>query len=340
MNQYQQYAAQVAKRNGLPQKLFFSLIQAESGWNANARSPVGARGLTQLMPGTARGLGVDPDDWRQNLDGGARYLRQQIDRFGGDYRKAVAAYNAGPGAVQKYGGIPPYKETQAYVQRVLGNMGKGFNTPTTIPAAASPEESSAGPTGGSSPARFQFAQDLINRNAKMFDLPTITMPTPSFAATPFEAPTTPTTTPASGTSGTSAGPGGMVKGTGGYPAGKKGKLIGSPYGGTHSLGNWQSDNAVDIALAIGTPILAAQDGVVSNRFGSLGKGGRFQGLRMSLNGNGQSTFYAHMSKFASGIKPGVKVRRGQIIGYSGSANGVAHLHFGVQNGSPYQYVPK
>jgi cell wall-associated NlpC family hydrolase len=75
----------------------------------------------QLMPGTARGLGVtDPFDPMQSLRGGAKYLRAQLDRFGGDYEKALAAYNAGPGAVQKYGGIPPYAETQAYVPRVMG----------------------------------------------------------------------------------------------------------------------------------------------------------------------------------------------------------------------------
>lgn len=175
MNEYQQYAAQVAKRNGVPRNLFFSLVQAESGWNANARSPVGARGLTQLMPGTARGLGVDPDDWRQNLDGGARYLKQQIDRFGGDYRKAVAAYNAGPGAVQKYGGIPPYKETQAYVKRVLAGMGN-TQAPTGSPGAmfTTPAPEAPAQTGGGESTAF--AQNLINRNAKMFKLPTITLP--------------------------------------------------------------------------------------------------------------------------------------------------------------------
>jgi hypothetical protein len=85
-------------------------------------SPAGAIGPAQLMPGTARGLGVDPNNYRQNLLGGARYLRQQLDAFGGSTRKALAAYNAGPGAVAKYGGIPPYDETRNYVKTIMGSL--------------------------------------------------------------------------------------------------------------------------------------------------------------------------------------------------------------------------
>jgi len=109
-----------AGRAGVDPALLSALVQAESGYRADAGSPAGARGLTQLMPGTARGLGVtDVLDPAQNLAGGARYLRQQLDRFG-DMRLALAAYNAGPGAVTRHGGVPPYTETRAYVDRVLG----------------------------------------------------------------------------------------------------------------------------------------------------------------------------------------------------------------------------
>jgi soluble lytic murein transglycosylase-like protein len=102
-----------------------AIIANESGFNANATSKVGAQGLMQLMPSTAQSLGVrDSYDPSQNVAGGTRYLKGLLDRFNGDVRLAVAAYNAGPGAVEKYGDVPPYSETQNYVQNVLGSYAK------------------------------------------------------------------------------------------------------------------------------------------------------------------------------------------------------------------------
>ena len=116
------FAAEIeaaAQRHGIDPALLKGLIRQESNFNPTAGSPAGARGLTQLMPGTASSLGVtDVTDPAQSIEGGAKYLKQQLDRFGGDVTKALAAYNAGPGAVAKYGGVPPYAETQAYVQKV------------------------------------------------------------------------------------------------------------------------------------------------------------------------------------------------------------------------------
>lgn len=104
---------------GLPSSLVKAVVRAESGFDAKAVSPMGASGLMQLMPGTARSLGVDdPFDPEQNINAGVEYLSRQLDRFG-SVALALAAYNAGPNSVVEYGGIPPYRETQEYVSRVL-----------------------------------------------------------------------------------------------------------------------------------------------------------------------------------------------------------------------------
>ena len=119
------YASEItaaAKANGLDPALLAGLIKQESGFNPTAGSPAGARGLAQLMPATAAGLGVtNVLDPVQSINGGAKYLAQQLKTFGGDVAKALAAYNAGPGAVQRFGGIPPYAETQNYVRIVQAN---------------------------------------------------------------------------------------------------------------------------------------------------------------------------------------------------------------------------
>lgn len=140
------YASEInaaATKYGIDPALLAGLVKQESGFNPNATSGAGAKGLTQLMPATARSLGVtDPTDPAQALDGGAKYLKQQLDRFHGDERLALAAYNAGPGAVQRFGGVPPYAETKAYVEKVLANRdafrasGLSSPLPTALPAAA------------------------------------------------------------------------------------------------------------------------------------------------------------------------------------------------------------
>ena len=114
-----QIARDAARRHDVPEDLFLRLVQQESGWNPGAVSHKGALGLAQLMPATAVRLGVDPRDPAQNLDGGARYLRQQYEAFR-SWRLALAAYNAGPAAVVEYAGVPPYRETQNYVRIIWG----------------------------------------------------------------------------------------------------------------------------------------------------------------------------------------------------------------------------
>ncbi len=106
---------------GLEPDLLAAVAWAESGFNPDAVSQAGALGLMQIMPGTAENLGVDPKDPTQAIDGAARYLREQVERFG-SVELALAAYNAGPGAVEEYGGIPPYEETTNYVAKVLSRL--------------------------------------------------------------------------------------------------------------------------------------------------------------------------------------------------------------------------
>lgn len=114
--------AELATKYDISPSLLEALVWQESRWHSGAVSSVGAQGLTQLMPGTARQMGVDPRDPNANLEGGARYLRQQLDSFGGDLEKALAAYNAGPGRVQKAGGIPRIAETQNYVAAIIARL--------------------------------------------------------------------------------------------------------------------------------------------------------------------------------------------------------------------------
>ncbi|ASF41425.1 lytic transglycosylase [Halobacillus halophilus] len=119
----EQIIKKASQHYGIDEKLIRSVVQAESNYNADAVSHAGAQGLMQLMPATAEGMGVkDPFNPEENVMGGTKYLKQMLDRYDGDSRLALAAYNAGPGNVDKYGGVPPFQETQNYVSKVLAHV--------------------------------------------------------------------------------------------------------------------------------------------------------------------------------------------------------------------------
>ena len=144
---------QAAQRHHLDAALLAAVVHVESGGNPQAVSPAGAQGLTQLIPATAQRFGVqDPFDPAQSLDGAAKYLRGLMGQFGGDVSKALAAYNAGEGNVKKYGGVPPFAETQAYV-------------PSVLAAYDTYRQSQPAPSGGESPLRQGISQRPLEGTA-------------------------------------------------------------------------------------------------------------------------------------------------------------------------------
>lgn len=135
---------EAARLYNVPANLLKAIGKAESGFNASAVSPVGAQGVMQLMPATAQALGVsDPFDARSNIMGGAKYIAEKLNQYGGDIELALAAYNAGSGNVEKYGGVPPFTETINYIERIKGYMGTDLSTGKTVESAQSRTESAA-----------------------------------------------------------------------------------------------------------------------------------------------------------------------------------------------------
>ncbi len=156
--QYVQIARATAAKYGLDPEVFVRQIRRESGFQAHIGSPAGAQGIAQIMPGTARSWGVDPNNPVQALDAAARHMAGYVHSYKGDYAKALAAYNAGPGAVAKYGGVPPFAETQHYVKAILAGSHPGGGNPA--PAAPNAADGSYGAPVGLS-AKQQAAVSMI-----------------------------------------------------------------------------------------------------------------------------------------------------------------------------------
>jgi murein DD-endopeptidase MepM/ murein hydrolase activator NlpD len=350
MPDYRAAARRAAKRWGLDPSVFERQIGAESTFDPSARSNMGAIGIAQIMPATAKGWGVDPTDPIASLNAAAEHMAEYVKQFG-SYKNALVAYNAGPGGV----GHPLKAETAAYIDKILGG-----SDPKTLgtPSSSSPKSSSKTTTTtdpGSSYVPGTISQQLAGALGAKAKPQSGGLPLPSFAQgslvpTTSGAPrkqrfdanaaaqllqaigpeprpaSTETTTTKTKKSG--APTGNYI----GWPTGEQGKLIGSPHQGTHTLGNWQSDNAVDIGVPEGTPMVALQDGVIVKVKHHPQDGGRFAGDQITVRGaNGNEYFYAHG---LADVKEGQKIKRGQSLGVTGSANGVAHLHFGQMNGDP------
>lgn len=349
---YGPLADRTARRYGIPPELFRRLITQESGWRPGAVSSAGARGLTQIVPRWHPD--ADLSTPQGQLDAGARYLAAGYREFH-DWRLALAAYNAGPNAVRRAGGVPNFTETQNYVRAILAGdktfpgLGEAPSTPapagTRVRSADFGEAPTTPVATELSPAGRRILQGYLTRSrqavlagteldrwrdmgledalAQLQRLPRTPAPPDPGAWSP---PGAPGPTPAGPSSPQASG----------RLLGAVGTVIGHPGQGTHTLGNWQSDRALDIRVPVGTPVYAWEAGTIGSQFGSLGSSGRYQGLRLTLQGPSDAYWYGHLSRYAPGIRPGARVTAGQLLGYTGSANNVPHLHIGRQYGDPLE----
>lgn len=323
---------------------------------------------TQRMPGSHAINAVGVQSYASLAQGAQAFAKTLLGNV--NYRGLVSGLRGGDpshdavAALSTWvSGRPDSAQGVAYANKILGShVSTGnFNvTDTGAGATAKSEAPGAGPGAQPFPqgAGISPQQEQAKiRQAAVGGLQGIVrgeQPTSAFgdvagmiqslrqAAASYVNGTGPTARPATppGPAGPTGTPSGLT-GPVGKPV-KGGKVIGTPYTGTHAKAfnvaggsdNWESENANDIAIPVGTPIYAVADGTIGSQFGSLGQGGRFAGLRLHLVGARNEWYYAHLSKFAPGLQPGMHVHAGQLLGYSGEANGVAHLHIAARSGAP------
>lgn len=326
-------------------------------------------GLVESELRNLPGGDADSAGWRQerqsiyrdptNLDASIGRVFDEMRAQRGRYGSAGALAAAVQRPAAQYRGR--YQERSAEADRLLGMAGGGSSTTSSPGVDATPAAAQAGVDGS---AGQELAALMAAAVAPAQPRSSMGLATPAFAAAPVlpeGAQMVASQAPAQESPGAALqdaltaikaikGPelpaqaqspgGGLQAPSGGvsgrYPVARRGKLIGTPGAGTHTLGNWQSDNAVDLAVPVGTPIYALEDGVVAKTVDRPSGGGRFAGGQITLRGKNNSYFYGHTSKL--GVRPGERVRKGQVIGRTGSANGVAHLHLGVERGDPRRII--
>lgn len=326
--------------------LMASIALAESGGRPGIVNSIGATGLWQIHPGGSQYK--DPltnartavEKYKtQGLQAWEAYTNGSYKRFtghpggasspqlgvgtGGGRRGSVTVSGGGSAGTP---GLPAAQTTNALLEALASQK------PQIQTAGIAPPAFAAGPA---MPKGYQAptSAGIQSTAPNIQELASLVQPTDT--SSPGAA-GSPGATSSFTVGGANAGTSGTIAGSGRYPTARSGKLIGVPHQGTHTLGNWQSDNAVDIAVPIGTPMLALQDGVVVKVTKHPQGSGRFAGDQITIRGaNGNEYFYGHG---VAGVRAGQRISKGQEIGTTGAANGVAHLHFGQMKGDPREHT--
>lgn len=329
-----QYAIDAAKRAGADPIVFLASGLVESGLRHDAIGDGGTSyGAFQWHRGGA--LGSNQPSWTRTPDA----FFERARAFAGVGARNGVGAAAAQRPADRAGYARKVDAAMAQAKRLMQGLGLsaavqgnelGVGGAGTSAGAAAPRQGSA--------ASFSEYEDspfagLVSSNAKLAGLPGLKLP--SVRREVFGA----TAEAAAPDTSLSRQPQSTAPPYNGSLLGAKFTYGGGPKDhGARALGNWQSDNAYDLLTPVGTPIYAVDSGTIGDRFGSLGKGGKLAGLRLNLLGSQNNYYYAHLSRFAPGIKPGVHVKPGTLLGYSGEAVGVPHLHFAVERGDPKGWI--